>query len=84
MLNFLLNTYNSGVVSDVVSGDNVPDIVIAPNIFEEYGFELWGMFVLGIFVGIILACIYFSIKVHFYNKSLDKQEEQERQEQSDE
>ena len=76
-MNFLLN---------MVSDDGAPDfeVTIADSIraiFEEYGPELWFMFVLGIIVGIILTNIYAYIRYTlFVDKTNENQKESDNEE----
>lgn len=54
MFSFLLDKTTPEL--EVTIGDNIQ------NIFEEYGTELWFMFILGIITGIIISIAYSAIK----------------------
>lgn len=77
-----LAVYDLPVVSDIVSDDGKPDFEITAadnieNIFEEYGTELWAMFVLGIIVGFFLTLIFYGlIKLFHYCFNDDNQREE--------
>lgn len=57
----------------MVGTDNNPEIVVSAadniqNIFEEYGAELWFMFIVGLLIGILLSCCFFYLR-NLYSKN---------------